>query len=464
MYPPKPSDLRDVLSLARSSRPGRILGQWPSTGIDSSGRGIPAGESAHSVARDGPLLNAFLSRPRRDDRHMSARRRLALVVLSVLVSQVFLYPGLSDTVAALGGGDEILASTWFLVAEFGAFVCFAAVWGVASDSLGRRTPLVVVGALGGTASYVAVALSPRLGLGFTVVLGLRAVGGAFTIGAFSLAITMLMDLTGGHGRNMGAAGAAIGLGAALGSVVGGQLAAVGPLVPLYGGATLLAGAAALAATVSDRGPDGGVPLGGLVDRLRATPTLIVPFGFGYVDRLTAGFMALTGVSYFRDAFGIDASLAGLTLALFFVPFAVFQYPIGSVSDRVGRFRPVVVGSILYGGTIVAVGLAPNYVLAASLMIVVGICGAAVSPTTMALVTDIVRPTSRGAAMGGFNVFGSLGMLSGFLVGGIVTDRYGYLSAFLAAGGLEIAIAVLAASAVRKITVDDGTPSPEASGE
>jgi MFS family permease len=84
------------------------------------------------------------------------------------------------------------------------------------------------------------------------------------------------------------------------------------------------------------------------------------------------------------------------------------------------------------------------------MVVVGVCGAFVSPTTMALVTDIVPASERGAAMGCFNVFGSLGMLSGFLVGGIIADLYGYLPAFLAAGGLEIAIAVLASRVVRRI--------------
>jgi MFS family permease len=395
---------------------------------------------------------------------MSDRRRLALVVWSVLVSQVLLYPGLSDTITALGGGDDILAATWFLVAEFGAFVCFAVVWGLASDTLGRRAPLIVVGALGGAASYLAVALSPALGLGFGAVLLFRAIGGAFTIGAFSLAITMLMDLTGGHGRNMGAAGTAIGIGAAVGSVVGGQLAAVGPLVPLYGGAGLLLGAAGLALTVADRSPAAGLPVGTLVQRVRARPRLFVPFAFGYVDRLTAGFMALTGVAYFRDAFEIDAAAAGLTLALFFVPFAALQYVTGSLSDRTGRFRPVVVGSICYGAAIVAVGLAPTYALAAGLLVAVGICGAVVSPTTMALVTDIVPATERGAAMGGFNVFGSLGMLSGFLVGGLVTARYGYLAAFLAAGGLEILIAVLAAGAVRSIALEAGEPRAEAGGD
>ena len=390
---------------------------------------------------------------------MSDRTRLAAVVWGVLVSQVLLYPGLEETVVALGGGDAILARTWFLVAEFGAFVVCAVLWGLLSDALGVRTPLVVLGGAGGAASYLGVGLAPRAELGFGVVLVLRVLGGAFTIGAFSLSITMLMDLSSGHGRNMGAAGTAIGLGAALGSVVGGQLASVDPLWPVYGGAAILAGVAALAATVPDRSPGDGLPVDALVDRVRARPDLLVPFAFGYIDRLTAGFFALTGVAYFQDAFeGIGPAQAGVTLALFFVPFAVLQYPVGSLSDRIGRFLPVVGGSTLYGVVIIAVGLAPSYLLAAGLMVVVGVCGALVSPTTMALVTDIVPPEERGAAMGGFNVFGSLGMLSGFLVGGLVTSAYGYLPAFLAAGGLEIAIALLAFRPVRRITTGRERPA------
>ena len=394
---------------------------------------------------------------------MSDRSRLALVVWSVLVSQVFLYPGLDEIVSVLGGSESILAGTWFLIAEFAAFVVCAVLWGIVSDSLGTRSPLIVLGAVGGAASYLVVASAPTLGFGFGVVLLVRVIGGAFTIGAFSLSITMLMDLSGGHGRNMGAAGTAIGLGAALGSVVGGQLTSVDPLAPLYGGAALLAGAAVLAATVPDRGSGGGLPVGTVVDRVRTRPALLVPFAFGYIDRLTAGFFALTGVAYFREAFGVDAAQAGLTLALFFVPFAVLQYPVGSLSDRIGRFVPVVVGSVLYGVTIIAVVLAPTYGIAAGLMVLVGICGALVSPTTMALVTDIVPATERGAAMGGFNVFGSLGMLSGFIIGGTVTELYGYLPAFVAAGGLEIAIATVTSRAVWKITSHERGPVPGGGG-
>ena len=51
----------------------------------------------------------------------------------------------------------------------------------------------------------------------------RALQGASTIGVLPLSITMLMDLPGGHGRNMGAAGIGIGSGTASGSLRSGWL-------------------------------------------------------------------------------------------------------------------------------------------------------------------------------------------------------------------------------------------------
>jgi len=403
------------------------------------------------------------------------RRRLGAVVLAVLISQVLLYPGVPDLVVALGAPAGIDAGMWFLVAEFGAFVTFAVVWGAASDALGRRLPLVVVGALGGAASYIALAALPKFGFGFDAVLVVRVVGGALTIGAFSLAITSLMDLRGGNGRNMGTAGLAIGLGAAVGSVVGGALADLNTFYPVYAAAAVLAAAAAAAATVDDRTIAGarreeaggggtlddadetGVGFRAVLDRTRSTPGLLVPLAFGFIDRLTAGFFALVGVYYFQDptTFGLSAAGAGATLALFFVPFALLQAPFGSLSDRIGRFLPVVAGSIAYGVVTIGVGVAPVYPVAAGLMVLVGVCGALMAPATMALVTDLVDPEARGAAMGLFNVFGSLGFLTGFLVGGGTTDLFGYTPAFLAVGGLELAIAIALLPAMKAIAPGRG---------
>jgi len=192
-------------------------------------------------------------------------------------------------------------------------------------------------------------------------------------------------------------------------------------------------------------------LGGALATLRSRPSLAVPYAFGFIDRLTAGFFSLVGVFYFGDGFGLDAAGVGVALALFFLPFALLQYPLGSLSDRIGRFIPVVVGSIGYGLAIIAVGVASTAAAAMALMTLVGVAGAFVAPATMALVSDLCGPAERGVAMGGFNIFGSLGFLAGFLLGGVVADAIGYLTAFLVVGGLEIGIALLALPAVRRLT-------------
>ena len=387
------------------------------------------------------------------------RLRLAVGVWGVLLSQVFLYPGIEDIVRSLGGDGTVRAGMWFLIAEFAAFVAFASVWGAASDALGRRMPLAAAGAFGGAAGYLVLAAAPSLGIPFWGVLVIRVLGGAATIGAFSLSITALGDLAGGNGRNMGAAGIAIGLGAALGSVVGGRLADADPFYPLYASAATLAVVGLLFVTLPESRLNADrLRAGDALRRLRRQPALAVPYAFGFIDRMTAGFFALVGVFYFRSTFRLDAAGAGLALAAFFLPFALLQYPAGMLSDRIGRAVPVVVGSFCYGLGIVAVGVAPTLPLAILAMVTVGALGALVAPATMALVTDIATPETRGAALGGFNVFGSLGFLAGFLLGGLTTSTAGYLAAFLAVGLSEVAVAVVAARPVWRITGRDADPT------
>ena len=402
--------------------------------------------------RQGPLV------------HSSDRDRavLAALVFAVLFSQVLLYPGVATLVAALGAdattsafaATSLDASMWFLVAEFAAYVTFVGVWGVVSDATGRRTPFIVAGALTGAVGYAALAAVPAVGsIPFEGVLLLRVFQGATTIGAFSLTITMLMDLEGGHGRNMGAAGIAIGLGAALGAPLGGQLTEVDPLAPLLVAAGLLVCVGLAVSLVEDRTPDERRTARALVDGIRRRPTLSIPYAFGFVDRLTAGFFALVGTLYFQDAFGLDAGTTGLMLACFFAPFALLQYPMGALSDRIGRTIPIVVGSLCYGVGIVAVGAAPSVPTAAVAMVGVGVLGALVAPATMALVTDLADETERGIAMAGFNLAGSLGFLGGFLLGGTVASNYGYGAAFLVVGGLEIAIAVVTVPVFLRLSLE-----------
>lgn len=379
---------------------------------------------------------------------------LSAVVFAVLFAQVLLYPGIPDLIVALGaspaawGGDVgavLDAGKWFLTAEFLGFILFAGVWGAVSDSVGYRIPLVIAGAFLGAVGYLTLAVLPTL---FTVpyelILVVRFFQGIATIGAFSLAITTLMDLEGGHGRNMGAAGLAIGFGTATGSPIGGQLYGIGPFVPLYGAAGALFVAGVLATLATDRTPTPGTssPLA-VVGTLRERWSLAVPFAFGFVDRLTAGFFALVGTVYFQSELGLDAAGTGLMLGAFFVPFALLQYPLGRLSDTIGRIIPVALGSLAYGLAVISVFYAPTVPTAAAAMVLVGVMGALVAPATMALVTDLATTENRGIAMGGFNIFGSLGFLTGIVGGATLAGRVSFEAAFLAVGLAEVVIAITA---------------------
>ncbi len=234
---------------------------------------------------------------------MSVRREraiLAAVVFAVLLAQVLLYPGVDTLVRALGAETELDASMWFLAAEFAAFVVFAGIWGAVSDAVGRRVPFIVGGAVVGAVFYAALAWLPTVTkISFEEILVLRALQGGATIAAFSLSMTMLMDLAGGHGKNMGAAGIAIGLGTATGAPLGGQLYGVSPTLPLYLASGVLLAVAVLAVLVTDRAPtDDEGRLSAAVTKLRETPALGIPYAFGFIDRLTAGFFALVGTLYF----------------------------------------------------------------------------------------------------------------------------------------------------------------------
>lgn len=379
---------------------------------------------------------------------------LAGLVFAVLLSQVMLYPGIAELVEALGVdadvaddglqlGAQFDAAMWFLAMEFVGYLTFVGIWGLASDRLGRRRQLIVLGAVGGAVGYFGlIALAEVMALPFEGLLVVRFLQGACTIGAFSLAMTMLMDLDGGHGRNMGAAGLAIGLGAFLGSALGGGLTAVDPYAPLVVAATLLILVGLAVTRVTDRAPAPTASLFETLSKVVDTPVLTVPFAFGFIDRFTAGFFALVGVFYFQEALELSSTGTGLMLALFFLPFAVLQYPLGRLSDRVGRTYPIVVGSALYGLAIIAVGSVGTVALAAVGMVAVGVLGALVSPATMALVTDLSVSADRATAMSGFNFFGSLGFLSGFLVGGTVSRTFGFDAGFLVTGGFEIVLAMI----------------------
>jgi MFS family permease len=230
----------------------------------------------------------------------------------------------------------------------------------------------------------------------------------------------------------------------LGAPIGGYIAShFGVRAPLEVAATLFLAVTVVALFLPREGRvRGQVPLGEIRHTLGREPRLLVPFLFHLVDRYTVGLFIILFPLYLAHLGTEDPAVRGRYLAFYLLPFALLQYFTGRLSERTGPFPPLLIGSVLYGSALCAVGFADLFVLW-PVMVALGVLAAVMFPPSITLVSRWSTPATRGSAMGGFNLAGSLGFAAGPVVGVAVYDWLGFAAAFATAGGLEILAAAVA---------------------
>ena len=106
------------------------------------------------------------------------------------------------------------------------------------------------------------------------------------------------------------------------------------------------------------------------------------------------------------------------------------------------------GSLLYGLLLTLVGYSELFMLW-WVMIGIGLFAALMFPPAIMLTSQLSDPKTRGSAMGGFNLAGSLGFAVGPLLGGAVYAAWGFGVAFALCGLVEIVLAVVGWLVVRR---------------
>jgi len=358
-----------------------------------------------------------------------------------MFSVTLIYPVLEDFVMERFNVESVAETSLFVSANLSAYVIFALIWGGLSDRLGKRKIFIIIGFLGNAILMFSLTLAPNM----PVLLALRFIEGSFTVMAFSLLMTSVLDIVKKthYGRGMGILGMGMALGNALGAPLGGRIGAIDPFFPLYfGSIMLLIGAGIAAAFLKDRELESKpASLKDALLLLREEKRIFIPFAFSFVERFTVGFFVGVFPIMLAMKYGMDSGTIGMYMAAFLIPFALLQYPLGAISDKIGRVPPLVVGSILYGITVANVGIVEPPMLA-YIMIFGGIVGALMYPPSAALAGDLADPAKRGTAMGGFNLFGSLGFAVGPFMGGLIADKYSFQASFAVAGLTVIIIALI----------------------
>lgn len=163
-------------------------------------------------------------------------------------------------------------------------------------------------------------------------------------------------------------------------------------------------------------------------------TFLGPFG---------GNMILPMFTPLRHDFKIDVLVLGLTITLYMIPFSIFQFFSGSISDAIGSRRDVIIfGMMLYGlGALAAASSFNIYTFLIS-RVLQGSGNAFSLPIAMALVGDLFSKNIRGKIMGLVAISTTLGATIGPLFGGfisLINWRIGFVLLTSIAIGLGILV-------------------------
>lgn len=127
--------------------------------------------------------------------------------------------------------------------------------------------------------------------------------------------------------------------------------------------------------------------------------------------------------------GLDLRQIGWLTAMYPAVWGVVQLGTGPLSDRFGRRSLIVGGLLLQALGLVGFASLHGFVQWAAAGVIMGVGTAAVYPTLIAQVGDLVDPESRASAVGRYRLWRDLGYVVGGLLAGLLTDWLGFRATF-----------------------------------
>ena len=129
----------------------------------------------------------------------------------------------------------------------------------------------------------------------------------------------------------------------------------------------------------------------------------------------------------------DAQLGLLSGFSFAVVYILAGLPIAYWADRTNRRNIIAAALTIWSGMTAVSGLAQNYTHLLLARIGVGIGEAGGSPPAHSMISDYYPPQRRATAMAIYSTGVHVGVLMGFIIGGFVSQIYGWRVAFMSVG-------------------------------
>ncbi|MFC6887088.1 MULTISPECIES: MFS transporter [Actinomadura] len=156
------------------------------------------------------------------------------------------------------------------------------------------------------------------------------------------------------------------------------------------------------------------------------------------------------------ATSLHSSFAGLQWVIdgYALALAALLMLTGSLADRFGRRRLYLLGLAVFTAASLACGLSPNAGALVAARAVQGAGGAAMFATTAALIATVYHGRRRGIAFGVWGAVNGLAAASGPLLGGLLTEGFGWPAIFL----VNVPVAVAAVALTRAVVTESADPA------
>ncbi len=133
--------------------------------------------------------------------------------------------------------------------------------------------------------------------------------------------------------------------------------------------------------------------------------------------------------------GLGVRQIGWLAAMYPAVWGVAQLGTGPLSDRIGRRGLIVAGLLVQAVALVGFVTVDGFIPWAAAEVTLGLGTAAVYPTLIAQVSDLVGPRSRASAVGLYRLWRDSGYVVGALGAGLLTDLLGFRPTVILVGVL-----------------------------
>jgi EmrB/QacA subfamily drug resistance transporter len=151
-------------------------------------------------------------------------------------------------------------------------------------------------------------------------------------------------------------------------------------------------------------------------------------------------MALTvAVPAMTEDLGASAQDVQWILDSYVLVFAGLLLTSGSLGDRFGRRRVMLIGLLLFGAASLAGSFAADPGQVVAVRVAMGVGGALIMPSTLSILITVFDEEERGRAMAAWGSVSMLGLVGSPVLGGVLVDHFSWHSIFF----LNVPVVVLA---------------------